>query len=343
MQQNQRYFPSAPSLDLSVVIAVYNEVEIAPELLRRCNEVLSATDQKYEIVVVDDGSADGTLDVLKAAMAHIRGLRVVELYRNVGQVAAISAGMSIARGQWILMMDGDLQHRPEDIPRFLAKRTEGFDLIASYREKRQESLRRRLITRLMNVTNRVLIGVKISDFGSAFRLLRSEIIALMKDRDGYVHYNTPDLFINARKSTEIPIVQVSRKSGSSKWTMLAFVMFNFDFLVTAMRPVLIAVWGAVAGTIVGSLLYILHLVGVIPGVQALTGPVSIILISAIIFMLAVIWRETVRLRKAALGTPPFIIKNVFEAAGPAIGAASPGERDAAPPKVQSMTKLHSGD
>lgn len=334
MRQNQQHFSAAPSLDLSVVIAVYNEGVIVSELVRRCHEVLAATGQRYEIVIVDDGSADQTLEVLKAETAGTPGLRVVELYRNVGQVAAISAGMSIARGQWILMMDGDLQHRPEDIPRFLDKRSEGYDLIASFREKRYDSLRRRLVTRLMNVTNRILIGVNISDFGSAFRLLRSEIIALMKDRDGYVHYNTPDLFINARKRTEIPIVQVSRKSGSSKWTMLAFVMFNFDFLVTAMRPVLIAVLGAVAGTIMGSLLYVLHLIGVIPGVQALTGPVSIILISAIIFMLAVIWRETVRLRKVALGTPPFIIQNVYEAVDVTAGAVP-----AAQPSI-NMSKVY---
>ena len=320
MDGNERHFASTPSLDLSLVVAVYNEEEIVGELLTRCDAVLSQTGLQYEIVVVDDGSADRTVEVLRQQVGSIRGLRVVELYRNVGQVGAICAGMSVARGQWIMMMDGDLQHQPEDIPRFIAKSAEGYDLIASYREKREETIRRKLITRLVNVVNRLLIGVKIADFGSAFRLVRSEIVSMMKDRQGYVHYNTPDLFINARRFAEIPVTQVRRKSGSSKWTMLAFVMFNFDFLVTAMRPVLIAVWGSVIGVVTGTTLYLLHLVGAIPFVQALTGPVSIVLISALIFMLSVIWRETVRGRKLALGTPLFLIRNIYsaEASPPAL-------------------------
>jgi glycosyltransferase involved in cell wall biosynthesis len=307
LDQNQKYFAAAPSIDLSLVIAVYNEEAIVGELLSQLDAVVSGLGLAYEIIVVDDGSRDGTLATLRRHVGTIAGLRVVELYRNVGQVAAISAGMSVARGAWVLMMDGDLQHSPADIPRFLAERESGADMIGSYREKREVGVKRKAITALVNRVNRLLLGANITDFGSAFRLIRAEIVTMLKDREGYVHYNTPDLYIRARRFVEIPITQKSRKSGSSKWTLLMLVMFNFDFLVTAMRPVLFAVWGSIIGIAVGTTLYLLHLVGAISFVQALTGPVSIVFTSLLMFMLAVIWREMIRGRQLALGTPTFLI------------------------------------
>ena len=320
MDSNPKYFPAGPSLDLSVVIAVYNECEVVPELLRRLEAALRPTGLTYEIIIVDDGSTDDSLATLRRSVPAIAGLRVVELYRNAGQVAAISAGMSVARGSWVLMMDGDLQHDPADIPRFLAERATGADLIASYRATREETMRRKVITAIINRLNRALLGIRVTDFGSAFRLIRMEIIQLLKDRSGYVHYNTPELFMKARRYVELPIAQGRRKSGSSKWTLLMFVMFNLDILVTAMRPVLLAVALSAIGIGTGFVLYSLHLVGAITEVQALTGPASIMLLSALMFMLAVVWRELIRSRQVALGTPSFLIREIH--AGP--GATGSG-------------------
>jgi glycosyltransferase involved in cell wall biosynthesis len=95
-------FSCRQSLDLSVVIAVYNEREVVSELLRRLEAVLSPTGLTYEIIIVDDGSTDDTLATLRSCIPAVPGLRVIELYRNAGQVAAISAGMSTARGSWVL-------------------------------------------------------------------------------------------------------------------------------------------------------------------------------------------------------------------------------------------------
>ena len=316
MDSNPKYFPSGePSLDLSVVIAVYNESDVVSELLRRLEAALHLTGLTYEIIIVDDGSTDDTLATLRRCVPAIAGLRVVELYRNAGQVAAISAGMSVARGSWVLMMDGDLQHDPADIPRFLAERATGADLIASYRATREETMRRKAVTAIINRLNRALLGIRVTDFGSAFRLIRMEIIQLLKDRSGYVHYNTTELFMKARRYVELPIAQGRRKSGSSKWTLLMFVMFNLDILVTAMRPVLLAVAVSAIGVATGFVLYSLHLVGVITEVQALTGPASIMLLSALMFMLAVVWRELIRSRQLALGTPSFLIRAIHAGSG----------------------------
>jgi glycosyltransferase involved in cell wall biosynthesis len=315
MDPNPRFFPAGPTLDLSVVIAVYNESGVVSELLRRLEDALRSAGLTYEIIIVDDGSVDDTLAILRSHVPAVSGLRVVELYRNAGQVAAISAGMSVARGSWILMMDGDLQHDPAEIPRFLAERAGGADLVASYRATREETMRRKVITAIINRLNRALLGIRVRDFGSAFRLIRMEIIQLLKDRSGYVHYNTPQLFMKARRYVELPITQGRRKSGSSKWTLLMFVMFNLDILVTAMRPVLLAVAVSAIGFGTGFVLYSLHLLGVITKVEALTGPASIMLLSALMFMLAVIWRELIRSRQLALGTPSFLIRAIHAAPG----------------------------
>lgn len=311
MDANQQYFAFAPSIDLSIVIGVYNEENIVPELLGRLDSVLRTTGLDYEIIIVDDGSNDKTLEILRKHVTTIPYLRAVELYRNVGQVAAISAGMSIARGAWILMMDGDLQHDPADIPRFLAHLDSGADLIASFRERREELFRRKIATKLANGVNRGLLGLHVTDFGSSFRLIRNEIILFLKDRAGYVHYNTPDLYIKAKRIIEIPIIQRRRRSGSSKWTLMMFAMFNLDILVTAMRPVLLALWASIVGLLIGIGLYVLYVTGVTSGVQALTGPVSITLISLIMVMLSVIWREMIRGRQLALGTPHFLISAIY--------------------------------
>src|SRR6185312_2340623 len=103
--------------------------------------------------------------------------------------------------------------------------------------------------------------------------------------------------------------------GSSKWTLLMFVMFNLDILVTAMRPVLLAVAVSAIGVGTGFVLYCLHLVGTITEVQALTGPASIMLLSALMFMLAVVWRELIRSRQLALGTPSFLIRAIHTGSG----------------------------
>src|SRR5438477_12950675 len=113
--------PARPAL--SVVCTVYNEEEVIPELLDKLALVLSTIELSSEIVMVDDGSTDRTLARLKSMIGHAPAVRIVELYRNYGQVAALGAGMSVARGDWIIMLDGDLQHDPQDIRRLVAERS----------------------------------------------------------------------------------------------------------------------------------------------------------------------------------------------------------------------------
>src|SRR5437870_3550158 len=178
---------------LSIVCTVYNEENAISELLDQLAAVLSTLDLSSEIIMVDDGSRDHTLVRLKGRIGHAAGLRIVELYRNYGQVAALGAGMSVARGDWIIMLDGDLQHDPQDIRRLVAEVAHGHDLVATYRDRREETNFRLAVTWLGNHVNRYLTGEQIRDFGSAYRLFSARLLAMMTDGFGYVHYNTPAL------------------------------------------------------------------------------------------------------------------------------------------------------
>jgi glycosyltransferase involved in cell wall biosynthesis len=229
LRTSSRPPPARPAL--SVVCTVYNEEEVIPELLDKLALVLSTLKLSSEIVMVDDGSTDRTLNRLKSMIGHAPGVRIVELYRNYGQVAALGAVMSVARGDWIIMLDGDLQHDPQDIRRLVAEIANGHDLVATYRDRREETNFRLAVTWAGNRVNRYLTGEQIRDFGSAYRLFSARLLDMMTDGFGYVHYNTPALYINARSRIELPITQFRRRYGASKWNVISLIQYNLDFLI----------------------------------------------------------------------------------------------------------------
>ena len=157
---------------------------------------------------VDDGSSDGSLDTLREHVGKIAGLRVVELYKNSGQVAALSAGMSVARGRYVVMMDGDLQHDPADVRRLFDLAREGHDLVATYRRQRQDTLLRRLVTWSGNRINRALTGLPIRDFGSAYRMIDAPDHRPAERSPGLRPTTTPP------SSTPVPAVRSRSRSPS---------------------------------------------------------------------------------------------------------------------------------
>ena len=123
--------------ELSVVVPIYNEVESIPSLIEAIASSLKATNLAYELICVDDGSKDGSSELLKQQAQARPDLRVVLLRRNYGQTAAMAAGFDSARGQVIVTLDGDLQNDPADIPLLLAKLQEGYDMVSGWRQNRQ--------------------------------------------------------------------------------------------------------------------------------------------------------------------------------------------------------------
>lgn len=297
---------------LSVVCAIYNEEQAIPRLLDALVEVLDRIDFGYEIVIVDDGSTDDSLARAKAAIGHIPHLRVVQLYRNYGQVAALSAGLSFARGDWIVMMDGDLQHDPQDIQRLVAEVANGHDLIATYRAYREETRLRLAVTWLGNRVNRYLLGVPVRDFGSAYRLFATRLLDIITDVFGYVRYNTPALYTNARSFIELPITQGRRPYGASKWNLAAFILFNLDFFLHSKKLIQLLLSLGIVGILVGGALYSLSLMGFAEPARAASAPISIAFTSFLVILLAVIWREVMQIQRHALGQPPFLVVGIWE-------------------------------
>ena len=307
--------PMPPRPELSVVCTVYNEEEVIPELLDKLALVLSTLDLSSEIVMVDDGSTDRTLPRLKSMIGQACGLRVVELYRNYGQVAALGAGMSVARGDWIVMLDGDLQHDPQDVRRLVAEIANGHDLVATYRDRREETNFRLAVTWVGNRVNRYLTGERIRDFGSAYRLFSARLLDMMTDGFGYVHYNTPALYINARSGVELPITQFRRRYGASKWNLISLIQYNLDFLVHSKKLTQVLLNIGVLGILAGVVLYVSSLVGFAEPARAITAPISIAFTSFLVMLLAVIWREVMQTQRYARGQPPFLISGIWQDCG----------------------------
>ena len=294
---------------------MFNEEDAVPQLIERLSAVLAEIGMSAEMVLVDDGSRDQTLPRLKRAVGQVPGLRVVELYRNYGQVAALSAGMSVARGEWIAMLDGDMQHDPQDIKRLVAEIANGHDLVATFRQERHETLPRRAITWLGNRVNRYLTGVPIRDFGSAYRLFNARLLAMLTDRIGYVRYNTPALYMNARSYVELPITQYRRPHGASKWNLISFILYNLDFLIHSKKITQVLLTISILGVVVGGGLYLASNLGFAEPARAISAPISIVFTAFLVGLLGVIWRELMQTQRYAQGHVPFLIDGIWYDAG----------------------------
>src|SRR5690349_9831311 len=203
---------------LSIVIPLLNEEATLGELHRRLTAVLAGLDRTYEILFVDDGSADGTYFDLCAIAATDPNVRLVKLARNYGQTAALAAGFDRARADVIVAMDGDLQHAPEDLPRLLEKLDEGYDIVSGWRERRVDNYwTRRLPSRIANWLMAKLSGVALHDFGTTFKAYRAVVVKRI-ELYGDLHRFIPALASwGGARIAEVPIANVPRPQSQSHY------------------------------------------------------------------------------------------------------------------------------
>jgi len=183
----------------------------------KLTEVMDSVGEPYELVFVDDGSKDNSFKVLSEIYEHDRRVNLVRLRRNFGQTAALKAGFDYARGEVIISMDGDLQHDPEEIPRFLEKIEEGFDLVSGWRHNRQDHwLMRQIPSRVANWMMAKLSGVDLHDFGTTFKAYRREIIQEIQ-LYGELHRFIPALASSTgAQIIEVPISTSARQGGKTR-------------------------------------------------------------------------------------------------------------------------------
>ena len=218
-------------MDLSVAVPVYNEEENVEPLIREINGVLEPLGKSYEIVVVDDGSQDRTFAALTKLHGNQPALKVVRLKRNFGQTAALAAGLAHARGEIVILMDGDGQNDPADIPALLAKLAEGNDLVAGWRFNRRDPfLNRRLPSMIANQLISWTTRVKLHDYGCTLKAMRKDIADNLK-LYGEMHRFIPAIaFERGARIAELKVNHRPRLRGQSKYGITRTLRVVLDLL-----------------------------------------------------------------------------------------------------------------
>src|SRR3989442_1192725 len=215
----------------SIVIPLHNEQENVTDLYDRLKAVMEINGESFEIVFVDDGSSDDSFPLLRQIAGVDSRVTVVRLRRNFGQTSALAAGFDHARGEYIIAMDGDLQHDPTDIPLFLEKISEGYDIVSGWRKQRIDNLwLRRIPSRCANWLMAKLSGVDIHDFGTTFKAYRREILEQVP-LYGELHRFIPALASwHGASICEVPIRNVNRERGTSHYGISRTFRVFFDLI-----------------------------------------------------------------------------------------------------------------
>lgn len=197
--------------DFSVVIPLFNEEDNVAILQKEIGEALAG--RNYELILVDDGSSDATV----ARINRKPEVRVLEFEKNAGQSAAMIAGITAVRGSVIVLLDGDLQNDPKDIPRLLDEITKGADLVCGYRAKRRDTMVKKITSRVANFVRSRFVGDGVRDTGCTLKAMRRECATALVPFKG-VHRFIPALVKNAGfRIVEIPVNHRARQYGVSKY------------------------------------------------------------------------------------------------------------------------------
>jgi glycosyltransferase involved in cell wall biosynthesis len=271
----------------SIVVPFHNEEENVTVLYARLKQVMEQVGDSFELVLIDDGSGDRTYKLLEEIAAVDSRVMVVKLRRNFGQTSALAAGFDHASGEYILAMDGDLQHDPNDIPSFLEKLEEGYDVVSGWRKERIDNfVMRRIPSRCANWLMAKLSGVDIHDFGTTFKAYRHEVIQNIP-LYGEMHRFIPALASWYGASIcEIPIKNVNRERGKSHYGIgrtfrVFFDLLTIRFLLKYMsRPLhffgTFGALGILAGGFVSALLLGMKILNPHQSVMDAHGPLFVI-------------------------------------------------------------------
>jgi len=218
-------------VNFSIVVPIYNEQESIAELYRSITVALDDIDPCYEIIMVDDGSMDGSYAILKDLAARDERLKVIRFRRNFGQTAAMSAGFDAASGAIIIPMDGDLQNDPADIPLLIEKIHEGYDVVSGWRNDRKDTIiTRKIPSMLANALISSSTGVHLHDYGCTLKAYRREVL------DGINLYGEMHRFVPALASqvgarvAELPVKHHPRRHGVSKYGISRTVRVILDLM-----------------------------------------------------------------------------------------------------------------
>jgi glycosyltransferase involved in cell wall biosynthesis len=305
---------------VSVVVPLYNEVENVADLHRELTDSLERLGRPFEILLVDDGSRDGTTDRILELEAHDPRVQAVILRRNFGQTAAFSAGFDHARGEVVVTSDGDLQNDPADIPALVKRLDDGYDLVCGWRKKRQDPLSKRLPSFFANRIISWATGVRLHDYGCSLKAMRAEVVRGLK------LYGEMHRFIPAVASwmgvsvAEMPVGHRPRTRGTSKYGIGRTVrvlldLFTVKFLLSyGTRPAhLFGLMGLAFGGLGAGILVYLAFIRLF--LDTAIGGRPMLLLGALLFLTGIILVNfglmgelLVRTYHESQGKPIYVVK-----------------------------------
>jgi undecaprenyl-phosphate 4-deoxy-4-formamido-L-arabinose transferase len=299
--------------EISVVIPVFNEEATVEEVVRQTEAALDALGRPAELIVVDDGSSDGTWDLVERLHAEDPRVRAVRFKRNVGQHPAMHAGFVRARGEVVVTMDGDLQNSPDDLPKLVGAVLAGSDVASGRRVGREDSWGRTLPSRLINGMLRRFTGADISDFGCAFNAYRRDAIVPVLGSIGKQKFTKALVLSTGASVTEVDLSHRARQDRSRysplRLTRLALhVLAGFWpqpiqlagtvlGLVCTLAGIAVIVWGLVSWAVTSDFPGLLFLAGLVLGVLGLQG-----------FILALVGEYLGRIQRDVEGRPLYTIE-----------------------------------
>lgn len=323
-KHNLTDFFKPDQIQLSIITPIYNELESLPHLITKINQVMAENNYTYELICIDDGSTDGSTELLKKLAQETAHLKAIILRRNYGQTPAMAAGFQNAQGQVIISLDADLQNDPQDIPLLLETLAQGYDLVSGWRKNRQDHTLTRLIpSKLANLLIGEVTGVKLHDYGCSLKAYRADLLADL-NLYGELHRFLPALaFIEGGKITEIPVSHYPRKFGQSKYGLsrtfrvlmdLLTIWFMKKFLTRPMH-----VFGSLGlislllGTLLGGYLTFLKLgLGKSIGDRPLLVLVVILLITGVqLFSFGLLGELLMRTYHESQGRPIYRVREII--------------------------------
>ena len=217
--------------DITIVVPVFEEEESLPELANRIRAACEAEGLGFEVWMVDDGSRDGSWNVIQGLHDEDTRFAGVRLRRNYGKSAALAIGFEQARGRYVLTMDADLQDDPDEIPALVEKLEEGYDLVSGWKQKRQDPLSKTVPSRFFNLVTRAISGIRLHDFNCGLKIYRSEVVKSVHVY-GELHRYIPLLakWEGYDRITEKPVVHRPRQHGRTKFGIERFFRGFLDLI-----------------------------------------------------------------------------------------------------------------
>jgi undecaprenyl-phosphate 4-deoxy-4-formamido-L-arabinose transferase len=241
--------------EISIVVPIYNEEPLIDELYSRLKCVGDGLNHSYEILIVDDGSYDGSFEKLKHIRETEKTFRLVRLTRNFGQQAAVLAGFRLSRGEVVVQLDSDLQNPPEEIPKLLAALTEDIDLVTTIHKNRQDGFLRIIGSKLLCCFGQILFGKGVKLNLSSFRVIRRSVIEKIEACRDRSRYMAVLMSWMGLPSVEIEVEHHARKKGKTKYSFLTLLKLSWDMVTGYSNfPLRLVTYMGLFGSFIGFLM-----------------------------------------------------------------------------------------